>query len=244
MTVETAVNFEQLNDLFPEDDQSIDGEPISEDNDHIQLIKLLEKTMFAGVTGNGFSIPITAYEDELNQCVGLVSNLQAQIDNIKLGSIPIGGCIMYSGANNLIPANFFLCNGANGTPDLTDKFVYGTATENEINSTGGSNNSVNVAHSHDASHPHVDTAHRTGVSGEHDHVVNLRTSNTAGTAGTYFQGGLDNFLNEIYSSLSGMHSHTALFAPNTDAIPSPTTENGIGLNRPNYLTLAWIQRAS
>jgi len=37
------------------------------------------------------------------------------------GEIPIGGIIMWSGVG--VPANFALCNGANGTPNLSGQFI-------------------------------------------------------------------------------------------------------------------------
>lgn len=41
------------------------------------------------------------------------------------GLIPIGGIIMWSGTVATIPANWALCNGLNGTPDLRDRFIVG-----------------------------------------------------------------------------------------------------------------------
>lgn len=38
-------------------------------------------------------------------------------------TMPSGGIIMWSGTIASIPAGWALCNGANGTPDLTDKFI-------------------------------------------------------------------------------------------------------------------------
>ena len=38
---------------------------------------------------------------------------------------PIGGIIMWSGVPSTIPANWRLCDGNNGTPDLRGKFVVG-----------------------------------------------------------------------------------------------------------------------
>lgn len=53
------------------------------------------------------------------------------------GWIPVGGIVMYSGAFADIPANWHLCDGTDGTPDLTDRFIYGTNTEGEVGDTGG-----------------------------------------------------------------------------------------------------------
>lgn len=41
------------------------------------------------------------------------------------GSIPAGCIIGYNGELNNIPLGYALCNGQNGTPDLTDKFIVG-----------------------------------------------------------------------------------------------------------------------
>ena len=38
-------------------------------------------------------------------------------------SFPTGGIIMWSGTNASIPLGWSLCDGSNGTPDLTDKFI-------------------------------------------------------------------------------------------------------------------------
>ena len=41
------------------------------------------------------------------------------------GIIPVGGIIMWHGADNAVPANWRLCNGQFGTPDLRNQFVVG-----------------------------------------------------------------------------------------------------------------------
>jgi hypothetical protein len=77
-------------------------------------------------------------------------------------SIPIGGIIMWSGTIASIPSNWRLCNGSNGTPDLTNRFIIGagydtnttgslkahTNIEGISSITGGSKDAVLVAHSH------------------------------------------------------------------------------------------------
>lgn len=44
---------------------------------------------------------------------------------------PTGGIIMWSGTIASIPTGWSLCNGANGTPDLTDKFIVSVASSAE-----------------------------------------------------------------------------------------------------------------
>lgn len=45
------------------------------------------------------------------------------------GAVPIGGIIMWSGSIATIPANWYLCNGSNSTPDLRDKFIVGATAD-------------------------------------------------------------------------------------------------------------------
>ena len=42
--------------------------------------------------------------------------------------VPINGIIMYSGLQADIPANWAICDGSNGTPNLTNKFVVAAAS--------------------------------------------------------------------------------------------------------------------
>lgn len=53
------------------------------------------------------------------------------------GFVPVGGIVIYSGAFADIPANWALCDGTGGTPNLTDKFILATATEADLGDTGG-----------------------------------------------------------------------------------------------------------
>ena len=51
----------------------------TEGNDHLQLLKIVLKNIFPGVGGQGWAIPVTSTEEELNFSQGLLSNTQAQI---------------------------------------------------------------------------------------------------------------------------------------------------------------------
>jgi hypothetical protein len=57
------------------------------------------------------------------------------------GFVPVGSIIMWSGTEvqaSLIPNNWKLCDGTNGTPDLRNKFVVGAGDKYDIGDTGGS----------------------------------------------------------------------------------------------------------
>ena len=59
-------------------------------------------------------------------------------------SLATGMIIIWSGAIVDIPDGFVLCNGANGTPDLRDRFIVGAGSTYNPDDTGGSD-----AHTHD-----------------------------------------------------------------------------------------------
>ena len=56
----------------------------------------------------------------------------SNITNVE-GGVPSGGIIIWSGAANAIPSGWYLCNGSNGTPNLSGKFVVGySASDNDF----------------------------------------------------------------------------------------------------------------
>ena len=73
--------------------------------------------------------------------------------------LPTGCIVMWSGAIADIPTGYVLCNGANSTPDLRDRFIIGAHSDDSgtaktnvttaLTQTGGDKDAVNVEHSHD-----------------------------------------------------------------------------------------------
>ncbi|MFH0912875.1 MAG: hypothetical protein V1884_01125 [Candidatus Omnitrophota bacterium] len=55
----------------------------------------------------------------------------------EVSGTPRGTIVMWSGTLATIPTGWALCNGTNGTPDLRDKFIYGTSAAEEPGATGG-----------------------------------------------------------------------------------------------------------
>ena len=46
---------------------------------------------------------------------------------------PVGSIIAYSGLLGSIPSNWHICDGTDGTPDLRDRFLMGTANGGDVN---------------------------------------------------------------------------------------------------------------
>jgi len=57
--------------------------------------------------------------------------------NTEYFMVPKGGIIIWSGSINNIPEGWVLCDGNNGTPNLTDRFVLGAGHNYTVDSTGG-----------------------------------------------------------------------------------------------------------
>jgi hypothetical protein len=171
-------------------------------------------------------------------------------------SIPVGGIIMWSGTIAAIPSNWRLCNGSNGTPDLTNKFVIcanvdasttGTGGSSGVTRahtniegsnllTGGSKDAVVVTHSHTAS---------SDSKGAHTHPVTAE--------GSYFTiAAQSNPFNDYYKyagSLNGEIKASTLTATSAGEHTHTITvnDNGVsGSNKrlPPYYALAFIMRIS
>lgn len=84
------------------------------------------------------------------------------IPDIVSGSfVPIGGIIMYSGLVGSLPANWKVCDGTSGTPDLRDRFVIGSGTF-ATGSVGGST-SISIAQMPQHAHSITDVGHSHNV---------------------------------------------------------------------------------
>ncbi len=141
---------------------------------------------------------------------------------VGTGIVPIGGVIMFNAAFSTIPVNWQLCDGTNGTPDMTDQFVYGTNNEGELLDAGGDADAVVALHSHttqnDGNHSHTFVAQQniggfTDNGGAPDQRSTSQNTNTAN---------------------AGNHNHTV-----NDAGEDPTDKN-----LPPFIKLAFIQRMS
>jgi len=111
-------------------------------------------------------------------------------------SIPSGLIAVWSGSVASIPAGWVLCNGANGTPDLRDRFVVGAGSSYAVDATGGAN-TVTLATTEIPGHTHT-VSGTTASDGAHTHNVSGNTSNTG--AHTHNVSG--------NTSNTGAHTHT------------------------------------
>lgn len=107
------------------------------------------------------------------------------------------------GGNNNVPTNWQLCNGANGSPDLRNKYLKGASTGGDSGATGGSLTNV-----HDITHTHTTTSH------SHAQVTTPSGDRVGNPNSEYYIGGTGSG----GPWLTIFHNHTVTFNDNTEGI--------------------------
>jgi hypothetical protein len=111
------------------------------------------------------TLTLTVADDSHNHTIANVDGLQTALNNISAYTVPSGSILLWSGTAANIPSGWVLCNGLNGTPNLTDRFVMGAGSTYSPGATGGTANISDVP-----SHTHTWSG-STGSSGDHTHTV-------------------------------------------------------------------------
>lgn len=181
------------------------------------------------------------------------------------GVIPVGGIILWSGAVSAVPSGWNICDGTNGTPDLTGRFVVHADADSggtyDVGDTGGSD-TVTLLEANLPSHTHTFSGNTGNESSGHTHAFS-GTTNTVGdhTHSIPDGSGIDgvqaleagSVIGTIQSGAAGAHSHT--FSGNTSNVSNNHTHSFSGTtgstgsgsaveNRPPYYALAYIMRVA
>ena len=143
------------------------------------------------------------------------------------GAVPSGVIVLWSGAANAIPNGWYLCDGNNGTPNLTDRFVVGAGSAYGVGATGGSKDATLVSHSHTINnHVHGFSANTGGQSTTHNHGFSGSgsQSHTHGFTGV---GGNDHNQNVRHTTVMRNRSNPTVYtaAGNTGVQNSTVTIN-------------------
>jgi hypothetical protein len=141
---------------------------------------------------------------------------------------------MWAGLVANIPAGWLLCNGANGTPDLRDRFIVGAANGANPGATGGIGTHTHAAHTGIISHTHT-----TDSLGAHVHAQQRFPTATGGSTGFTVDtsmSGTPAAANDTASA--GAHTHTA--AAPAGAV-SELGHDSLD-NRPPFYALCFIQK--
>jgi microcystin-dependent protein len=144
------------------------------------------------------------------------------------GIIPTGGIIIWSGAANAIPSGWLLCNGSNGTPDLRNRFVVGAGAVYSVGGTGGTADSVVVAHTHSATSSVSDPGHN------HTAVVRVGGGGPANDWGAMAGGEVSRITATTNGSGTGISVSTSI---------GTTGSSATNANLPPYYALCYIMKA-
>jgi microcystin-dependent protein len=85
------------------------------------------------------------------------------------GGVPIGAIIMWSGAINLIPAGWTLCDGTNGTPNLRDQFIVGAGSKYSVGASGGEATHT-LIEDEMPRHTHIQNPHTHGMQNDNNSI--------------------------------------------------------------------------
>ncbi|NTW30935.1 MAG: hypothetical protein HGA33_06640, partial [Candidatus Moranbacteria bacterium] len=131
-----------------------------------------------------------------------------------------GMIVMWSGSIGDIPDGWALCDGDNGTPDLTDRFVVGAGGDFDSGATGG-NRDTSLSISNMPSHQHY-VANSSSATGGLNSTTTILANSDHGNGGSYYFAGRNLAANVGLSSSVG--SGTSF------------------TNMPPYLALAYIMK--
>ena len=150
-------------------------------------------------------------------------------------TIPAGLISMWSGSIGSIPSGWYLCDGSNGTPNLTDRFIIGAGSTYAVNGTGGIS-SVTLTTTNMPAHTHAATVTDPG----HTHTLAFSAGSTMtglGSSGASGWQGTNTGVN--YITVSGTNSSTT-------GVTVANASNGSGASfsvlNP-YYALAFIQKS-
>jgi hypothetical protein len=143
-------------------------------------------------------------------------------------TIPLGVITLWYGSIGSVPTGWYLCDGANGTPDLRDKFVVAAGSTYAVNATGGSADAVVVSHTHTA------TSTPTVTDPGHLHTINTTTNLAGGVDGPNVAG--SGVLRSTNSAVTGITVSVATTVATAGV-------SGTNANLPPYYALAYIMKS-
>jgi len=190
------------------------------------------------------NLGLTATADELNTLDGITASTDElnTLDGVDtagtgFGYVPQGGIIMWSGSVADIPTGWAICDGANGTPNLTGRFVVhadaDTGGTYAPDDTGGAN-TVTLAESQIPTHAHYVNLN-TNVAGNHQHTYNQTGINNIGV-NTFATDSANKGFTTVLTGAAGNHAH------NVQGFSNNTGGGGAHENRPPYYALAYIMK--
>jgi hypothetical protein len=159
--------------------------------------------------------------------------------NTLINAMPSGAIVIWSGTTSNIPSGWTICDGTQGTPNLSGSFIIGSGSGYTKGTTGGSN-SLTLSTSNLPSHTHSGTTNTMNQNASHHHVFPM-----ARVDGKGFRGDVGQFPPADGANLVGIYYTNYT---NTDHLHTFTTDTGSGLTgttisfKPVYYALIYIMK--
>ena len=150
-----------------------------------------------------------------------------------------GMIILWSGNTNNIPSGFVLCDGNNGTPNLTDRFVVGAGAAYSPGASGGSS-STTLSTSQLPAHNHSASSSSSVTDSGHVHSTSFDGKKyfPGGGSTSIGFGGAGGYPADVFS----MNSQTTGISVNTTTTIGNTGSGSAIENRPPYYALCYIMK--
>lgn len=138
------------------------------------------------------------------------------------GALPVGSIVLWKGVLSSIPAGWKICDGNNGTPNMSARFAYGAKVDGDVGVTGGA-----------STHTHTNSS--TEGAGSHTHSLDVPITGGGSSRNASTYGGV--------SLCAGMHDHSLSATSGTDANHTHTIgDTGSASTLPVYVNLFFIMR--
>jgi hypothetical protein len=225
--------------------QTDDGSMVWDSDDNLLTVGTgsVRKTMVdtdstQTLTNKTLTSPVVSGGTINNTVIGGTTPANATVVNLTvtgtttgITTIPSGIITMWSGSIASIPSGWYLCDGANGTPNLRDRFIVGAGSTYAVAATGGSANAIVVSHSHTASSSVSDPGHSHGNG-------TIYPYNGTGDRAEQDQSGGP-------ASYTSFNVNTTASTTGISVSTSVSTEgaSGTNANLPPYYALAYIMKA-
>lgn len=163
--------------------------------------------------------------------------------------VPVGGIILWSGAENAIPTGWHLCDGTSGTPNLQNKFIIGAGDTYAVGATAGSATHTHAGH---AALAHAGTAVAAHANHKHELPFSVGQNAFRTTGDTHpFGSGTSQSMTRILSTTADTYTYSysltnvesvelahTVTQPNNHAAQSHDTAS----NLPPYYALCYIMK--
>jgi microcystin-dependent protein len=196
-----------------------------------------------GGSEDAWGTQLNANWTDLDTLLGGVTQQEFALLSGQTSLVPAGAIVMWSGSVASIPSGWYICDGNNGTPDLTGRFVVHADADSggtyAPGDTGGADD-VTLTEAQMPAHTH---SGNTASAGSHSHTINNAYGVSTGTVSDgYFDGS---------QAAGGVDERNIVFSQSTDtqgnhAHSFTTGSTGGGSsheNRPPYYALAYIMKA-